>query len=66
MPVPSVNKSAHSKPRNTFEELARIIAPSLEAYPQLRPHLSLGMKTHEQMHNEKAGSDIKRSTYFGK
>ncbi len=40
---------------NTFAELNKLIAQSIQAYNQIRPHLSLGMKTPEQVHNRKAG-----------
>lgn len=42
-------------PCRTFAELDTVIGQSIEAYNQMRPHLSLGMKTPEQVHNEKAG-----------
>lgn len=42
-------------PCKTFAELDTVIAQSIEAYNRIRPHLSLGMKTPEQVHNEKAG-----------
>lgn len=37
----------------TFADLDRVIEQSIEAYNRIRPHLSLGMKTPEQVHNEK-------------
>jgi putative transposase len=40
---------------NTFEDLDRVVTESIQLYNQLRPHLSLGMKTPEQVHKEKAG-----------
>lgn len=40
---------------NTFKELNKLIDQSIQAYNQIRPHLSLGMKTPEQVHNRKAG-----------
>lgn len=39
----------------TFEELRLLITESVEAYNTLRPHLSLGMKTPEEVH-EKASN----------
>ena len=38
----------------TFDELKSLIAESIEIYNRLRPHLSLGMRTPEDVH-EKAG-----------
>lgn len=40
---------------NTFSELRILIAQSIQAYNQIRPHLSLGMQTPEQVHNNEAG-----------
>jgi len=34
----------------TFEELKALVAESIELYNHLRPHLSLGMKTPEEVH----------------
>ena len=39
----------------SFDQLEVVIQESIEAYNRLRPHLSLGMKTPEQVHKEKAG-----------
>lgn len=36
----------------TFEDMKRLIAESIEAYNRLRPHLSLGMKTPEEVHKK--------------
>lgn len=38
---------------NTFEELSPLIDESIFTYNHLRPHLSLGMKTPEQVHNQR-------------
>ncbi len=38
----------------TFKELKVLVAESIEIYNRLRPHLSLGMKTPEEVH-KKAG-----------
>jgi putative transposase len=40
---------------NTFSELGKLIRESVQAYNELRPHLSLGMQTPEQVHNNKVG-----------
>lgn len=40
---------------NTFEELDKVVRQSIDLYNHFRPHLSLGMKTPEQVHKEKAG-----------
>lgn len=37
-----------------FQELKRVIAESVEVYNNVRPHLSLGMKTPEEVHNKAA------------
>ena len=37
---------------NTFDELEKVIAQSIELYNGLRTHLSLGMKTPNQVHKE--------------
>lgn len=42
-----------SRCRN-FEELKRVIAESVEIYNTSRPHLSLGLKTPEQVHKKAA------------
>ncbi len=39
---------------DTFEELKKVIDQSIELYNELRPHLSLGMQTPNQVH-KKAG-----------
>ncbi len=36
----------------TFEDLKELVAESVDAYNQLRPHLSLGMKTPEEVHKK--------------
>jgi len=36
----------------TFEDLKRVLSESIEAYNRLRPHLSLGMKTPEEVHKK--------------
>jgi len=36
----------------TFDELNRLVEESIDIYNRLRPHLSLGMKTPNQVHNE--------------
>lgn len=36
----------------TFDELKTLIAESIDAYNRLRPHLSLGMKTPEEVHKK--------------
>lgn len=41
---------------STFEELKVLIRESVEAYNDLRPHLSLNMKTPQEVHNK--ASDI--------
>lgn len=38
----------------SFEELKRVVAESVEIYNNLRPHLSLGLKTPEQVHKKAA------------
>lgn len=38
----------------TFEELKVVVAESIDTYNQLRPHLSLGMKTPEAVHKKAA------------
>jgi putative transposase len=38
----------------TFEDLQKLVAESVEAYNSLRPHLSLGMKTPEEVHKKAA------------
>ncbi|MGY8776098.1 MAG: integrase core domain-containing protein, partial [Spongiibacter sp.] len=38
----------------SFEELKRVIAESVEIYNTLRPHLSLGLKTPEEVHKKAA------------
>jgi putative transposase len=40
---------------NSFEELEKVVEQSIQLYNEYRPHLSLGMKTPEQVHNENAG-----------
>lgn len=37
----------------SFEELKKMVDQSIEIYNQLRPHLSLGMKTPEDVHKKK-------------
>ena len=37
---------------NTYEELDKLIKESVVIYNQMRPHLSLGMKTPEQVHQK--------------
>ena len=37
---------------NTFEELEKVINQSIDLYNDMRPHLSLGMKTPNQVHKE--------------
>lgn len=39
----------------SFEQLEQVIQESIDAYNHLRPHLSLGMKTPEEVYKEKAG-----------
>lgn len=41
----------------TFDELKALVAESIEIYNRLRPHLSLGMKTPEEVH-KKAGRNL--------
>lgn len=36
----------------TFDELSRVISESVDAYNRIRPHLSLGMKTPEEVHEK--------------
>ena len=36
----------------TFEELKVLVVESVDAYNQLRPHLSLGMRTPEEVHKK--------------
>jgi len=36
----------------TFEELKSVVAESVELYNRMRPHLSLGMKTPEEVHRK--------------
>ena len=36
----------------TFEDMKTLVAESIEAYNHLRPHLSLGMKTPEEVHKK--------------
>ena len=36
----------------TFEEMKTLVAESIDAYNHLRPHLSLGMKTPEEVHKK--------------
>jgi putative transposase len=36
----------------TFNDLETVVAQSIEAYNHLRPHLSLGMKTPEEVHKK--------------
>lgn len=36
----------------TFEDLKTLVAESIEAYNHLRPHLSLGMRTPEEVHKK--------------
>ncbi len=36
----------------TFAELRRLVAESIETYNRYRPHLSLGMKTPEEVHQK--------------
>lgn len=38
----------------TFHELKQVVAESVEIYNSVRPHLSLGMKTPEQVHKKAA------------
>ena len=38
----------------TFADLQKLVAESVEAYNSLRPHLSLGMKTPEEVHKKAA------------
>ena len=40
----------------TFEDLRGLVAESIDTYNRLRPHLSLGMKTPEEVH-KKAGCE---------
>ena len=40
----------------TFEDLRVLVAESIDTYNRLRPHLSLGMKTPEEVH-KKAGCE---------
>jgi len=37
---------------STFDEMKTLVAESIEAYNHLRPHLSLGMKTPEEVHKK--------------
>ncbi|WP_428637234.1 transposase, partial [Shewanella sp.] len=37
---------------NSFAELKALVAESIDAYNRLRPHLSLGMRTPEEVHEE--------------
>lgn len=37
---------------STFKDLKRLVDDSIEAYNRLRPHLSLGMKTPEEVHKK--------------
>ncbi|WP_420820649.1 IS3 family transposase [Saccharospirillum mangrovi] len=37
---------------NTFEELGVLVEQSIRAYNRLRPHLSLGMKTPDEVHKK--------------
>lgn len=37
---------------STFNDLKRLVDESIEAYNRLRPHLSLGMKTPEEVHKK--------------
>jgi len=39
----------------SFDDLKRLVAESIEAYNQLRPHLSLGMQTPEEVHKKASG-----------
>jgi len=41
----------------TFEELKALVSESIEISNRLRPHLSLGMKTSEEVH-KKAGCNL--------
>ena len=36
----------------TFNDLQKLVDESIEAYNRLRPHLSLGMKTPEEVHKK--------------
>jgi len=36
----------------TYEDLKTLVGESIEAYNRLRPHLSLGMKTPEEVHKK--------------
>lgn len=36
----------------TFEDMKALVADSIDAYNQLRPHLSLGMRTPEEVHKK--------------
>ncbi len=36
----------------TFDDLKRLVAESIDVYNRLRPHLSLGMKTPEDVHKK--------------
>jgi len=42
---------------STFNELKVLVAESIDIYNQMRPHLSLGMKTPEEVH-KKASSTM--------
>ncbi len=39
----------------SFDDLKCLVAESIEAYNQLRPHLSLGMQTPEEVHKKASG-----------
>lgn len=41
-----------SKRCNSFEDLKRLVKESVQAYNERRPHLSLGMRTPEQVHEK--------------
>jgi len=36
----------------TFNDLKKLVDESIEAYNRLRPHLSLGMRTPEEVHKK--------------
>ncbi len=46
----------------TFEELKKLVAESVELYNRFRPHLSLGMRTPDQVH-KKTSSDAELASF---
>ena len=44
---------------NTFEDLKVLLDESINAYNQMRPHLSLEMKTPEEVHKKADEKDNK-------